>query len=214
MRSSVCLIGITGLPGSGKSLFATHLARLGVTVISADSVGHEVLTDPCVVRALAAEFGIGIAEGGGTIDRSELGRRLVSRDQVDVLNRIVHPPLLRRLAKRTRDALTAVRGGAVAVDAALIPEWGIEGYFDLVVFVAAPAELRHARMARVARDQALIQVLEQSQLDEDAKRERSHIVVENLSTIERLQQRADALFIALTRSNRREESCPRRLWSD
>lgn len=212
-RSSRPLVGVTGLPGSGKTSFAACLGSLGARVISADAVGHAVLDEASVAEALTGTFGPGIRGADGLISRSALGTRLTGRAEVDALNRIVHPYLLRRLAQHTRRALAPHGGGCVVVDAALIPEWGIGEWFDLVVFVAAPRALRHARLAAAERNVSLIDILEQCQLAEDEKRARCHVVVENVASMERLRWRGHALYEVLTHIAE-DDSCSRRLWSD
>ncbi|MBN1424983.1 dephospho-CoA kinase [Candidatus Fermentibacteria bacterium] len=209
-----CLIGITGLPGSGKSACASAFAASGARVVSGDIAGHEALTKTSVYQELLRVFGKEIGSADGIIDRAALGRQLTGREKVAMLNRIVHPPLLEILAERVRAALDEPQCPMVAVDAALIPEWGIEPYFDLVIYVASPPELRGPRLEASGRDLVMIGVLEQSQLAEDAKRKRSHIVVDNLWSLEELNRRVHALFSALTRIRHEEASCPRRLWND
>lgn len=209
-----CLLGITGLPGSGKSSFASALAALGAVIVSGDIAGYETLARPGVHHELIEAFGSGIASAGGAIDRAALGRQLTGRKRIAMLNRIVHPSLLELLAQRVRGALNAPHCPMVALDAALIPEWGIEPHFDLVIFVASPTGLRRARLEAAGRDLGVIELLEQSQMGEEDKKARSHIVIENVSTIERLNQRARALFSVLTSHNAEEDSCTRKLWND
>ncbi|MCU0612238.1 MAG: dephospho-CoA kinase [Candidatus Eisenbacteria bacterium] len=213
MRSSACLIGVTGLPGSGKTAFSSRLAARGARVVSADAVGHQVLAERAVQRMLAQTFGAGILDSAGEVDRQALRAHLADVKEVDSLNRIVHPRLLSRLAQAVGAAMRGP-GPVVAVDAALLLEWHIEQYFDLVVLVVSPSELRYRRLTAAGRDLPVIEVLEQSQLREAEKRERSHFIVDNTTSIERLERSADALFAALTRGACKETTCPRRLWSD
>lgn len=50
-------IGLTGGIGSGKSIAARYFKRLGVTVIDADEIIHDLLRDPKLVKKIAAYFG-------------------------------------------------------------------------------------------------------------------------------------------------------------
>jgi dephospho-CoA kinase len=58
------------------------------------------------------------------------------------LNSIVHPQLVRRL----RDCVFS-RPGPSVLDAALIPQWRIEDWFDCCLWVDAPSEIRRSRLA-------------------------------------------------------------------
>lgn len=178
-------------------------------MVSGDRVGHEVLSLPRVRQELVQRFGQQVCPLGA-VDRGALGQALRSPEDVRSLGEVVHPELLRNLAARVREALTS---GPVVVDAALIPEWGIEGYFDLVVFVACPREVRYQRLRDSGRDLRLTAVLEASQLPEEEKRERCHVAVDNRTTMQRLLWRGDALWAVVHRAFR-EESWGRRLWND
>ncbi len=206
------LVGVTGLPGSGKTALATRWAVQGACLISGDSLGHEVGARETVRERLVRTFGHGILHRDGTIDRRALGGCLAGPAEVEALNRIVHPPLLELMAVRIREAL-GESSPLVVVDAALIPEWGIEAYFDLVVFVRASAPVRMRRLKNQGRDPRLMTLLERTQLDEGQKRRKSHLVVENEWTIEDLNRRADALLLAFG-GGTLEEPCRKRLWKE
>ncbi len=64
------------------------------------------------------------------------------------LDRIVHPPLLRRLRVGIQEALREDEDRPVVVDAALIVEWGIEDWFDTVVAVRTPERMQIERLVR------------------------------------------------------------------
>ena len=52
------VIGITGCPGSGKSILAGVIAEQGWILINADDIGREVVeNDPLVLGELANAFG-------------------------------------------------------------------------------------------------------------------------------------------------------------
>lgn len=129
------LVGITGQMGAGKSTLARLLEERGARVIDADQIGHEVLTQPSVKKALAQAFGEEVVGDDGRVDRRTLARcAFADPEAVSRLNRIVGMPLNRELWRRVqRD-----RGGGertVVVDAALLIEWGMHERFDAIVVV-------------------------------------------------------------------------------
>jgi dephospho-CoA kinase len=63
------VLGIVGGIASGKSLVSRRLAELGAEVLDADRVGHEVLFDPEVKRAIRGRWGDEVFDADGQVDR-------------------------------------------------------------------------------------------------------------------------------------------------
>ena len=89
------IIGLTGGIGSGKSTVARFLEEMGAVIVDLDRVGHEVLRKGNqAYEQVVGEFGKGILEASGEIDRSKLGRVVFdSHEALIRLNRIVHPAI-------------------------------------------------------------------------------------------------------------------------
>ncbi len=115
-------IGLTGGIGSGKSVVATHLARLGATVIDTDAIAHR-LTGPggAAMPAIEAEFGAAVVAAGGALDRSRMRELVFSDDGARRrLEAILHPLIA---VEAEREA--AASGAAVLVfDVPLLVESG------------------------------------------------------------------------------------------
>lgn len=74
------LIGITGKSGSGKSTFASLLAKkLNCIYIDIDKIGHQALLNPDILTALSQKFGNGILDNEGKIDRKKVGDIVFTR---------------------------------------------------------------------------------------------------------------------------------------
>ncbi|MDE2817649.1 MAG: dephospho-CoA kinase, partial [Chloroflexota bacterium] len=75
-RREAPVVGITGNIGTGKSTVAKFLAELGVHVVDADQVVHDLYrdSDSLLVQAVAAEFGGEVLAQDGSLDRAALGR--------------------------------------------------------------------------------------------------------------------------------------------
>ena len=145
------VIGVVGGIGSGKSSVARAVAALAnVHVVDADHLGHDVLLDEGVKVALRRQFGDGIFDAAGAVNRSSLARCVFGdgeshRTARHALEQIVHPEIARRIATEIARA-EAAGHEAVLLDAAVLLEAGWRRLCDAVIFIDAPEDLRLKRV--------------------------------------------------------------------
>jgi dephospho-CoA kinase len=200
------LVGITGKMGSGKSTVTALFKKWGASVISADSIGWQILKEPEVKRALSIEFGAEIFDAEGSVDRKILANKaFASRDRLNALNSITHPALLRRL-RREMESATG-EADTVVVDAALIAEWGIGGWFDEVVVVVCPEQLKLERLSRSGMNEGDARKRLELQIPDDERVNIADYVIDNSGSLEELSIKAREVFdsIGSARLNMQEE---------
>ncbi|MCX7782395.1 MAG: dephospho-CoA kinase [Meiothermus sp.] len=185
------LIGLTGSIGSGKSTVAQRLRELGVTVLDADEYAREAAS------ALKVEICQAFPEAcrDGEIDRAALGRRVFADPEArGRLEALIHPYVRRRMREETQKAQTA--GFKVVVhDIPLLFETGRERDFAGVLVVAAPTELRKARvLARSGLSEAEFVARDQSQMSQEEKVRRATWVIWNDADQKTLRERVDAWY--------------------
>ena len=67
-------IGLTGGIASGKSAVAAMLREMGFAVLDADSLAHKLIEPgQAAYEEVAREFGAGVVDTSGRIDRAKLG---------------------------------------------------------------------------------------------------------------------------------------------
>jgi dephospho-CoA kinase len=181
MEDRTPCVGITGGIGTGKSTVSASFARRGTTIIEADQVGHDVLReDRHVHRLLAEAFGTDILEADGQPNRKRIADVVFSDPAaLSTLNDIVHPPLLQRLRQSLDSLSTDGSCRLVAVDAALITEWDIASWFDLLVVVVAPTDQVRERLAARGLTKEQIEGRIASQLPEEARLLEADVVIRN-----------------------------------
>ena len=182
------ILGITGCPGSGKSMLTDILVQSEWGLIDADELGREVVEfNPDVLDELKKSFGSDIINTEGRLDRRLLAARAFAKpEKTKLLNNIVHPRLIRRLKERIENERE--RNTNSVVDCALIFEWGIEKLFDMVVCVSADESLRKKRlMDRDTRSLSEIEDLFAAQLPECEKMRKADIVIKNNNSVEKLK---------------------------
>jgi dephospho-CoA kinase len=141
-------LGLTGGIASGKSTVGSMLRKLGLTVLDADSIAHELIEkgEPAY-QEVVREFGPTILNADKRISRAALAK-IVFADPAKLarLNAIVHPRVEERLLvefeKLQRHAAPAV----AFVEAALIIEAGLDKKLDGVVVVWCEQEQQLERL--------------------------------------------------------------------
>jgi dephospho-CoA kinase len=141
-NSRIIRIGIAGRMGAGKSTCAALLAGSRYRIIDADREAKLLMnSDASIMRRLAEVFGPSVTNGN-TVYFSKLGAiAFASVEAMQMLDTIVHPPLIARL-----HGLVFSDNRPCILDAAIIPQWKIEQWFDLRFWVVASPSIRLARV--------------------------------------------------------------------
>ena len=195
------VFGLTGNIGSGKSTVAAMFREAGIPVLDADRVSREVtFPGSPAFRDIVKEFGPGILDPGGAIDRQRLAGIVFSDPSRRArLERITHPAILANIKESL--ARLAREGHAVAiVEAALIHESGRKGLVEAVISVTCDRDEQLRRLtARVGmtREQAAARVA--AQMDAGEKARASEYVIDNSGDLEATRRqvaRLARLFLA------------------
>lgn len=174
-------VGLTGGLASGKSFVGQALAALGCHLIQADCLGHEVLLPGGeAYEGTVREFGEGVLGPDGKIDRRKLGQiAFADPERLAALNRLVHPPVIRREGELLAEAETRDPQGVVVVEAAILIETGSYVRFDRIVLAVCTEEQQIARAMHrdgVTREEALVRMSRQTPLAE--KRRFAHYIID------------------------------------
>jgi dephospho-CoA kinase len=194
-------IGLTGGIGAGKSLVSEMLVAKGAAVVNADLVGHRSYRKgmPAYERIIA-EFGNGILDAEGEIDRGKLGQRVFADPQErERLNDIVWPAMAEMMEQDLK-ALRA-RGEPVAVlEAAVLIEAGWGYLADETWVVIASPQVTHQRLVETKEmppEQAEARM--RAQLSNEERKWYADAVIENNGSVEDLRRRVDEVWADLQR---------------
>jgi len=200
-------IGLTGGIGSGKSTVSRMLRELGAVVIDADAIVHELQAPGMpMVDQLAKEFGAGILDAAGALDRKALGAIVFADEAARLrLNHIVHPQVGAEFARRLAAALAAT-APLVVLDIPLLFEGRESGKgsaasrnVQTTVVVWVPEEIQIERQIardRCTREDALQRI--RAQLPLDRKRELADHVIDNSGSLADTERQVRALYEQLT----------------
>jgi dephospho-CoA kinase len=196
-------IGLSGGIGSGKSTVARMLADEGAVVIDADAIVHELQAPGMPLCAeIAAEFGPGVLDAHGALDRAALGANVFRDPEARRrLEALVHPRVGAEFARRV--AAAHVAGAPLLVlDIPLLFEGRSRGtgsaarmHFDLTVLVYAPEALQVERQVSrdgAQRDEALRRV--RAQLPIEEKKALADVVIDNSGSLEETRRQVRELL--------------------
>jgi len=141
------IIGLTGQTGAGKTTVSRVFSSSGLEVIDCDEVCHEVLRkEKQLIAELALEFGVGILDVDGGLNRRRLGEIVFNdRARLDRLNRIIFPYIREEVMRRVVQ-LQKNGCGIVVLDAPTLFESGLDAECGEIVSVIAPTDLRLNRI--------------------------------------------------------------------
>lgn len=192
--SGLYVIGLTGGIASGKTTVSDYLKSLGVCVIDADEVAHEVTSPGSVgFKEIIEEFGEDLLTPEGNLNRKKLGEIVFSdKEALLKLNAIVHPLVIEKI----RQMLIEIEHSpCVVLDVPLLFESGMDDLCDEVWVVAVDEDTQVKRLTErdgYNLDEAIMRVKAQMPLEEKVRR--AHRVLDNTGTIEETKRQVDELF--------------------
>lgn len=197
-------VGLTGGIGSGKSTVAQYFSALGVPVIDADEIAHELVAPgaPALAR-ITQVFGGGVLEAGGALDRAAL-RRIVFADAArrKQLEAILHPLIRTEMEGRVA-RLTAAY---CVLCVPLLLETGRAREVERVLVVDAPHALQYQRLMARGLGVAEIAAILRAQAGWRERLAAAHDVIENDRDLEHVEKRVRALhesYLQLARAGRK-----------
>jgi dephospho-CoA kinase len=200
-------VGLTGGIASGKSVVGEMFVALGVRLIQADGIAHELMQPgQGVYEEVVRCFGRGILNPDGSVQRSRLAEAAFGEagkpSRVQELNRIVHPAVIRRQDEWMADVGRRDPDAIAMVEAALILEAGAAGRFDRLVVVTCKEEQRVERLAarlKIDRETARREVDRRmaAQLPDEEKVKAADYVIDNTGSLDATEDQVRQVYAKL-----------------
>lgn len=150
------VIGITGSISAGKSSVLNILKDIGVFIISADEVYHQMIKPSMsLFNSLIEEWGKDILDIDENIDRNKLSK-IVFADPVKLkrLNEITHPAIIGEIEK----IISENKNRDIVVEIPLLFETKCEYLVDVIWYVDISKENRISRLMNrnnISREEAI-----------------------------------------------------------
>ena len=189
-------VALTGGIGSGKTEVTNYLMSKGFTVVDADKMSREMTgAGGKAIPYIREHFGDSFILEDGSLNRAAM-RDLVFRDPEkkklleDGTTKVVLEDI-EAIKKERADSGDKV----LFFDIPLLFETGTEVDYDAVLVVTADYEIRKSRiMARDGIDNAIIDLIMDSQEGEERKAAMADFIIFNNGTIEELHDAVDLLL--------------------
>ena len=185
------IIGITGGIGSGKSVIARQLRKMGYSVYDTDSEAKRIIVEDATVREqMTALFGEEVYQDG--VYQTALVAQQVFADKnlLAKLNAIVHPAVKQDIISKFRSLGVLFEpsapseplkrnSGLFFIECAILFQAGFDVLCDKVVAVTAPEDIRLERV--IARDHSEMNKVRARMKAQEADKDlaRADIIINN-----------------------------------
>lgn len=186
------IVGLTGGIGSGKSTVGKLFARLGVPVISADEIAHELLKhNHAVYQAVKNRFGEELLDQDNQIDRRKLRNVIFSNPAEKLwLEDLMHPLIKEEIIKHAKNFVYPY----CIVEVPLLIEVGWQEMVDRILTIDCAEELQMQRAtSRDGNVDPNIAEIIANQITRKERRAASNDVIENSGDMNHLSKRVNDL---------------------
>lgn len=185
------VIGLTGGIASGKSTVSNLFKNAGIPIIDADVVARKVVEKDSVgLMSLTKRFGNSILLNDGSLDRTQLGRKMFSDTSVlKEVNDLLQPLIRTEIELQIQEAKKQ-NNPLLILDIPLLFEMYYETLCDDIIVVAVSVETQIQRLKNrngLSKEEALKRIASQMSLEEKVKK--ADIVWTNEGSIEELEAR-------------------------
>lgn len=194
------IIGLTGSIGMGKSTTSEMFKTLGVPVISADEIVHDLYSAEAAPLIEAAFPG---TTTEGVVDRQALSAKLMKApENFARLEAIIHP-LVRAREKQFVDQAADRGESLVLLDIPLLFETGSTGRVDTVIVVSCAPEIQRQRvMARPDMTAQKFEAILSRQTPDAEKRARADYVIDTGQGLDAARAQVNDIVAELTASSK------------
>lgn len=186
------IIGLTGGIGSGKSSVAERFAALGIPIIDADLIAHEIVSvGQSALQEIADTFGQQFLNQDGTLNRRRLRSHVFAEPKArEKLESIMHPRIRSEMMRRVKE----LKAPYCILVIPLLIEAKQTDLVDRIVIVDVTPETQHKRIA--ARDgltDTEIDAILAAQADRETRLRAADDIIRNEGSWECLDRQVDVL---------------------
>lgn len=186
------IVGLTGGIGTGKSTVCGIFKHLGVPIISADAISHNILeTNKSVFQAVIHKFGPQFLTPQHTIDRAKLRNKVfvIPEDRL-WLESLVHPLIEQEIIRQAK----SITYPYCVAEIPLLIEAKMQNVVDRILTIDCGEEmqLKHA-LQRNIHSEAEIRAIIAAQISREKRLAVSNDIIENTGNMPNLIKQIEDL---------------------
>ena len=170
-------VGITGNIGSGKSYVCKMFEKLGIPVFYSDDETKKLYLIPSVKELIVNRFGEEVYFEDGTLNRKLLSYHLFKNEEaMKFIESVLYPALNQHFDEWCEQQTSPY----VLYESAILFEKNYGKYFDKIIFVSAPEDIRLQRvMKRDDCTEENVRSRMRLQMSEETKLSKADFVIYN-----------------------------------
>lgn len=198
------IVALTGGIGSGKSEVAKQFAQLGVPVVDADVIAHELTaTGSPVLSEIEHMFGAGVLNDDGSLNRSKL-RAHVLNDPAErlKLEGLLHPAIYERAIELLKDNDSKLQPQyQILVIPLLFENNRYDSVIDEILVIDCDENVQISRaMARSKLSREEVKAIMAAQTSRKVKLNGADEVIENNGSLAELNEKVNKLHNKLIKT--------------
>ena len=192
------IYGLTGGIASGKSISATFFTDMGIKVFDSDKYVKTLWeNNEQLIKKVKEEFNIDMLALDG---KTKLANIIFNDDlKRAYLNSLIHPLVFNGIEEFIE---TNINEKFLIIDMPLLFESGYETKVDKTIVIYTTKSNQISRLMKrdnLTKSEAIKRI--DSQLDLKAKKKMGHLIVNNVSTVEKLYDRLNLLYEVMKNEN-------------
>ncbi|MCM8817948.1 MAG: dephospho-CoA kinase [Candidatus Omnitrophica bacterium] len=180
-----CIVGITGILGSGKTTVSNIIKDMGFKVISCDEIVQKLLNKKFIIKRIEKIFGSDVLIGEN-LNRKKI-RKIIFDDaeKKEKLEKLIHPFVFDKIKKEIFD--TKKKGGIIFIEIPLLFETKSEFLFDKIIVVSSRLkEIKERLKNKYLKEE--IEKIWKSQISLTHKKKEADYIVDNSGSILKTQK--------------------------
>lgn len=170
-------VGITGGIGSGKSMVANIIEKMGYPIFNADEESKHILTSNLNIKnELMKKFGNSILTNN-ELDRKKIASKVFNNPEaLKFLNSILHP----KVANTYKEWKEKLNSKICFKEAAILIESGSYHELDKIILIIAPEKVRIKRVMdrdKITEEEVLSRI--KNQLSDEEKLKYADFIIQN-----------------------------------